>query len=153
MNRPIPDADLEAELRRLRPRGPADDLRDRLAVALAGPAPAGNRRAAWLAERLAWAAAGAVAAALALTVLPSGGPRPGTLDAAASGALAQGTGAAPAEVSEAAVAWADDGVKFLDDRTPARVLRRLVVERHRAADGPELRVPREDVIVLPVAFQ
>jgi hypothetical protein len=43
---------------------------------------------------------------------------------------------------------------FLDDTTPARILRRMVVERHRAPDGrAELRVPRADVILLPVAFQ
>lgn len=56
-------------------------------------------------------------------------------------------------VSEEMVTWADGGVRFLDDRTPARILRRLAIERHQPAVGPEFRMPREDVILLPVALQ
>lgn len=59
----------------------------------------------------------------------------------------------PATVTEEMVTWADGGVRFLDDRTPARILRRLAIERHRPAAGPEFRMPREDVILLPVALQ
>lgn len=59
----------------------------------------------------------------------------------------------PATVSEEMVTWADGGVRFLDDRTPARILRRLAIERHRPAAGPEFRMPREDIILLPVALQ
>jgi hypothetical protein len=50
------------------------------------------------------------------------------------------------------VTWADGGVRFLDDRTPARILRRLAIERHRPAVGQEFRMPREDIILLPVAL-
>lgn len=60
---------------------------------------------------------------------------------------------APATVTEEMVTWADGGVRFLDDRTPARILRRLAIERHRPAVGQEFRMPREDVILLPVALQ
>ena len=56
-------------------------------------------------------------------------------------------------VTEEMVTWADGGVRFLADRTPARILRRLAIERHRPAMGPEFRMPREDVILLPVALQ
>jgi hypothetical protein len=56
-------------------------------------------------------------------------------------------------VSEEMVTWADGGVRFLADRTPARILRRLAIERRRPAVGPEFRMPREDVILLPVALQ
>lgn len=59
----------------------------------------------------------------------------------------------PATVTEEMVTWADGGVRFLDDRTPARILRRLAIERHRPAAGPEFRMPREDIIFLPVALQ
>jgi hypothetical protein len=57
-------------------------------------------------------------------------------------------------LSEETSRWADEGVRFLDDTTPARILRRMVVERHLAPNGQtEVRVPRADVILLPVAFQ
>ena len=59
----------------------------------------------------------------------------------------------PVAVTEELVAWADGGVRFLDDRTPARILRRLAIERHRPAVGPEFRMPREDVVLMPVALQ
>jgi hypothetical protein len=59
----------------------------------------------------------------------------------------------PVAVSEEMVTWADGGVRFLDDRTPARILRRLAIERHQPAVGPDFRMPREDVILLPVALQ
>jgi hypothetical protein len=55
-------------------------------------------------------------------------------------------------VTEEMVTWADGGVRFLDDRTPARILRRLAIERHRPAVGQEFRMPREDIILLPVAL-
>jgi hypothetical protein len=57
------------------------------------------------------------------------------------------------KVVEEMVTWADGGVRFLDDRTPARILRRLAIERHRPAVGPEFHVPREDIVLLPVALQ
>ena len=49
---------------------------------------------------------------------------------------------------------ADEGIRFVDELTPARVLRRKVIERHLAGDGAaEVQVPREDVIFLPVALR
>ena len=121
-------------------------------------------------ERLAWAAGGALAATVVLG-LPVGGPeRPAApapvVEAEPAAVVAADQPAeppaAPARpllparplVSEEPSRWADEGVRFLDDTTPARVLRRMVVERHRAPSGQaEVRVPRADVILLPVAFQ
>jgi hypothetical protein len=58
------------------------------------------------------------------------------------------------QVRDEPVSWSDEGIRFVDDFTPARVLRRTVIERHMAGDGAaEVRVPREDVILLPVALR
>lgn len=111
-------------------------------------------------ERLAWAVGGAVAASLMLG-LPAGdagrevaSERPAEADPAAIVAAERPAEPAVPLRFEQAGRWADEGVRFLDDTTPARILRRMVVERHRAPGGQaEVRVPRADVILLPVAFQ
>lgn len=141
------ESDLEHELRGLRPARPSASLEGRVAVAL--PADRSARRPwnRWLTERLLWAAGGAVAAWLIAPWF--------------SAPLAP-TGAAPASpppaalprVTEEPFAWSDEGVQLVDGDTPARMLRRLVVERHQSPDGSaEVRVPREDVILLPVAIR
>lgn len=169
---------LEQELVALEPAPPAPGLRERIAAELAASTTP-TRGADWPAargqavrvviERLVWAVGGALAATVILG-LPAGdvGPAaPGPIvvaDAAAGGAARRPMEptAAPIQpasptgplLSEQTSRWADEGVRFLDDTTPARVLRRMVVERHRSADGrAEVRVPRADVILLPVAFQ
>ena len=180
MTRPTDeDAMIEALLTALAPAAPSAALRRQVAAALAAPAGTTPSSLRWLGERLLWAcggAAGAVAAALVLApslspraALPSGAApeaAPATPQAAVP-ALAAAPGAsaeqpastdqppapAPATVTEEMVTWADGGVRFLADRTPARILRRLAIERHRPAAGPEFRMPREDVILLPVALQ
>jgi hypothetical protein len=50
--------------------------------------------------------------------------------------------------------WTDEGIRFIDDHTPARVVRRKVIERRMAGDGSaEVCVPREDFIFLPGALR
>ncbi len=165
------DAAFEAELAALAPAAPTAGLRGRIAEALAAapatrptplampavrPAPA--RR---LAERLLWAcggaAVGAIAASVAFMLAPGLTPRSIAPRSVALASPAPVVAAPvvqpPVEVAEESVAWADAGVQFIDDRTPARVLRRVAVERHRPAGGAEYRVPREDVILVPVALQ
>ena len=129
------DAAFEAELAALAPADPSSALRARVAEALAlAPTrrPTTGRR---LAERLLWACGGAAVGAFAASAAAAPAVQP------------------PIDVTEESVAWADAGVQFIDDRTPARVLRRVAVERHRPAGGAEYHVPREDVILVPVALQ
>ena len=180
MTRPTDeDAVIEAMLAALAPAAPSADLRRQVAAALAAPSVARPSSLQWLGERLLWACGGAAGAlAASLVFAPSLPPREGPPAAAAPPAapapvqvavpaLAAASVAdadqvaatdqppvpAPATVTEEMVTWADGGVRFLDDRTPARILRRLAIERHRPAVGPEFRMPREDVILLPVALQ
>lgn len=172
MNRSTdPDAAFEAELAALAPAAPSADLRRRVSEALsAAPAarptlsampavrPATSRR---LAERMLWAcggaAVGAIAASVAFMLAPGLAPRSLALRSVALASPARVVAAPavppPVEVAEESVAWADAGVQFIDDHTPARILRRVAVERHRLAAGGEYRVPREDVILVPVALQ
>lgn len=143
------DPEFETHLRGFRPAAPSASLAGRIAAALPSAAPPRVSWAAWLAERLFWSAAGAAAAWLLLARVswspPSGSPP--------SAPVAAPAVAAP-RVSEEPMAWSDDGVHFIDGRVPARLLRRIVLERHQSADGlAEVRVPREDVIVLPVALR
>lgn len=159
MDRPTDrDAAIEARLAALVPAAPSAALKSRVAAALAA-APARPAAVRWLAERLLWAGAGAVAASLALTLAPAVAPPvapPAATAADRTGPAAAEPVAAtepPVEVAEEAVAWADAGIQFLDDQTPARILRRVAVERHRPAGGAEYRVPREDVILMPVALR
>jgi hypothetical protein len=166
------DAEFEADLAALVPAAPSADLRRRIAEALDAapavrPAPSAAPRppmGRWLAERLLWACAGAGAGALAASVAFSLRPAAAVAsgDAAAPPLAAAtplgparplGEGGPPVPVGEEAVAWADGGVQFLDDRTPARVLRRVAIERYRPVGGAEYSVPREDVILLPVALR
>lgn len=159
---------LAADLASLRPAPAGNDLRARIAAELAGMPSAGRpARASGLwrgaAERLAWAAVGAVAASLVLLLSrgktvpeqPAVVPEPVAVAVnIAEPAADPGQPLHPLRVSEHPVAWSDEGIRFLDGVTPARILRRRVVERHLAEDGrAEVRVPREDVIFLPVALR
>ncbi|MFM9058257.1 MAG: hypothetical protein ACKOSQ_03865 [Planctomycetaceae bacterium] len=177
MNRPTDrDAAFEAKLAALAPAAPSADLRGRVAEALA-PAPAARSTpsarpairpttARRLADRLLWACGGAAVGAIAASVafvLPPGlaprslAPRSVALGSPAPAATVPAATVPevqpPVEVAEESVAWADAGVQFIDDRTPARVFRRVAVERHRPVGGVEYHVPREDVILMPVALQ
>lgn len=158
MTRPNDEDDaLEAMLAAVAPAAPSADLRRQVAAALAAPSGATPSSLRWLGERLLWACGGAAAAvAASLVFAPSLTPRegpPADAGTTAAAATVPASAPAPVAVSEEMVTWADVGVRFLDDRTPARVLRRLAIERHRPAVGPEFRMPREDVILLPVALQ
>lgn len=153
MTRPTdPDHSLEEQLAALAPAAPSAQLRQRVARAVAAPA-ALPARGRWLAERLLWAcggaAAGALAASLAFVVRPAAVEKPGA--AAAEPAVAVAMAESPVEVTEEEVAWTDAGVQYVNDRTPARVLRRVAIERHRPKSGAEYRVSREDIVLLPVS--
>jgi len=158
------DERLSAQLAGLRPVQPRADLRSRIAATLAAEAGdaeavASRQRLGAIGERLAWAAAGAVAASLAFLV--AGAANVGREQSAAATAagrrLVEPAVTASVEtpsVHDEPVGWSDEGIRFVDAFTPARVLRRKVIERHVAGNGAaEVRVPREDVFLLPVALR
>ena len=180
------------DLARLRPAAPRLALRERIAADLAAPlsreatssvrSPTPTPRGlGWLAERMLWAAGGAIAAAVPLLLQPRplpAGPLPADtnrpavavdqaeaaprgaqspdMPAAAPMAIAaaepQGV-AAQEPIAEESLAWSDDGVQFIDGQIPARVIRHWVLERFSGADGVGLVRPREDVFVVPVALR
>ena len=180
------------DLARLRPAAPRLALRERIAADLAAPlsreatssvrSPTPTPRGlGWLAERMLWAAGGAIAAAVPLLLQPRplpAGPLPADtnrpavavdqaeaaprgaqspdMPAAAPMAIAaaepQGV-AAQEPIAEESLAWSDDGVQFIDGQIPARVIRHWVLERFSGADGDGLVRPREDVFVVPVALR
>jgi hypothetical protein len=181
------------DLARLRPAVPSQTLRERIAADLAAPlsreatssarspTPA-PRSFAWLAERMLWAAGGAIAAAVPFLLQPRPLPAETNRPAAAvdqgqvapRGAEAPdpSSGAPPViaaepqaiaaqpqaiagqgPIAEESLAWSDDGVQFIDGQIPARVIRHWVLERFPGADGNGLVRPREDVFVVPVALR
>lgn len=156
------DERLSAQLAGLRPVAPGSDVRSRIAAALTAVergdcfTPARRRQFGSVLERLAWAAGGAVAAALAFLLAGAApaGREPAAAVTVAAIAPAEPAAARPARIREEPVRWSDEGIRFVDEFTPARILRRTVIERHMADDGAaEVRVPREDVIFLPVALR
>jgi len=150
------DTELEDELRALRPAAPAPELRNRIAEALEpraafAPPPMLTPSAfsRWV-ERLIWAGAGA--AACAMVFMATGMHRPVAVHVAHGAEPKNGVASSAPHVSEEPLAWTDEGVQFIGNQIPARLLRRIAVERHVSDDGIEVQVPREDVILLPVAL-
>ena len=172
------------DLARLRPAAASVALRERIAADLAAPlsrettftarspTPA-PRGLGWLAERMLWAAGGAIAAAVLLLLQPRplpAGPLPADTnrpavavdqaEAAPPGARETDMPAAALQdvaaqepIAEESLAWSDDGVQFIDGQIPARVIRHWVLERFSGANGDGLVRPREDVFVVPVALR
>lgn len=141
MNEP----EFENQLRGLRPASPSTSLKGRIAAALPEPKAARSLWAAWLGERMIWTAGGAVATWLLLIQFA---PPPIPSDTKINSPVAL----AP-RVSEEPAAWLDGGVQLIGGKTPARLLHRQVIERRQSDDGRSLiQVPREDVILLPVAL-
>ncbi len=139
------DSEFENHLRGLRPASPSMSLEGRIAAALPQPKSRQSTWAAWLGERLLWTAGGAVAACLLLMQFVS-------VPVKRSTPAASPVASAP-RVSEQPAAWLDGGVQLIGGKTPARLLHRQVIERRQSADGSYVvQVPREDVILLPVAL-
>ena len=155
------DERLSAQLAGLRPVQPGPELRARIAAELARaprePVASSPRRPlAAIGERLAWAAGGAAAASLAFLLAGAvpAGREPAAVATVAATGPAEPVAVRSAQIREEPVRWSDEGIRFVDEFTPARVLRRSVIERHMADDGAaEVQVPREDVIFLPVALR
>ncbi len=159
------------DLARLRPAAPRLALRERIAADLAAPLSmvttssarsptTAPRSFTWLAERMLWAAGGAIAAAVPFLLQPRplpAGPLPAETNRPAvavdQAAAAPQAIAAQGPIAEESLAWSDDGVQFIDGQIPARVIRHWVLERFPGADGEGLVRPREDVFVVPVALR
>ena len=148
------ETDLENELRSLRPAAPSPELARGIAASLEPRVETHllqDRRPSWFAwwvERLMWAGAGATAAVVALAMSHQAAPK--TANAVAK---QDAPPAMAAHASEEPLAWTDEGVRFIGNQIPAHLLRRVTLERRVAEDGTEVQVPREDVIVLPVALR
>jgi hypothetical protein len=165
------ESDFEKELRALRPAPPAAALEEKIAAELrvaqtlvVAPSRAVSVPAVGIVTRrgnpwfgllrgLGWAAAGAAAAVLVLTMRePSAAPEKNAL--VADVALSEEPDASSEEFIEAA----DDGVVFDADAAPQRQMRLTYFERHtwtNPATGAviEFEIPREDIVWMPVAMQ
>ncbi|MEQ1862856.1 MAG: hypothetical protein ABMA13_23285 [Chthoniobacteraceae bacterium] len=155
------ESEFENQLRALTPAAPSPDLGRRIAAAMipsrtpAAGVVAQPRRSAWadLMRGLLWASCGAAAAALILL-----SRTPETTPAPASVAAAVPPAAASETVSEL-IATADDGLVFDEDSDePQRQMRFTYLERHvwtnpQTGAVIEFEVPREDIVLMPVAMQ
>lgn len=152
------------DLARLRPAAPSLALRERIAADLAAPLGAETTLSArsptpaprtftWLAERMLWAAGGAIVAAVPFLLQPRPLPAETQVIAAAPQAIVAQEPIAQEPIAEESLAWSDDGVQFIDGQIPARVIRHWVLERFPGADGDGPVRPREDVFVVPVALR
>lgn len=176
---PMPEAMLVDDLARLRPEPPSAGCRARVAAELAGTPPrvalaSSVRPLVWFAERLLWAAGGAVAASVVAgvaptwssgTAVPTSAERHPTVAGVPATALVaddrpvDATPADPAAVpsaeplAEESLAWSDEGVRYLADGFPARIYRHWVLERRPDPSGRESLLPREDVFVVPVSLR
>jgi negative regulator of sigma E activity len=175
------ESDFELELRALQPSAPSADLAERIArdlqmelpvaandaivpvqPARAVPVPAAGivprpRRAPWAWLRgLGWACAGA-AAVLAIVVLMQTPPRT-THPEPSTPVLASTPEFQPAEATSELVDAEDQGFVYGEDQTAQRQIRLVYKERHswtNPATGAvlEFEVPREDIVLMPVAMQ
>jgi hypothetical protein len=159
MNEP----ELENELRSLRPIAPSPDLEDRIAADLAArrvPASgvlarpiAARPIAGWL-RSLGWAAAGA-AALIALAMYWQEADRPAPPLAAEEEEAGEFV---PAESERELIDADDSGIRYVDGEGPVREMRFRSLERYAWVNPEtgarvEVEVPREDVVLLPVAMQ
>lgn len=144
-----------------RPIEPGSRMRSRIAAQLAMQShdsfqDTSRRTLAACGERLIWATGGAPAASLAFLIAgaaPSGREQPVVATVHDISLMPPAAASSP-QVREEAIGWTDEGIRFMNTSTPTRVVRRKVIERHLAADGiAEVRVPREDMILLPVALR
>lgn len=170
------ESEFEAELRALRPAAPAPALEKRIAAELpaqtravaatrtvahppaAGFVPPAGKEPMLLAvlRRLLWAGAGAVAAVAVMAYHAS--QQPPDFVGLGSG-LAESTSSqtVPTATVSELIDSTDEGLIY-DQDTPARQMRLTYLERHvwtnpQTGAVIEFEVPREDVVLMPVAMQ
>lgn len=169
------EPDLEKELRTLRPASPSTRLEDRIArdlgpkemliveprtvaVATSGVLVRKEEQGFWMPwlRGLGWALAGAVAAVAIVWTLH----RTQELSPSTSATLAEASDEnfLPAE-SEREILEADEsGILYAEGEEPMRQVRFLSIERYawtnpESGARVEVEVPREDIVLMPVAMQ
>jgi hypothetical protein len=157
------ESDFERELRELRPVAPSPTLGDRIAremsVQAIATVEAEVQRSPWgrVFSGLGWAVAGAAATIAALAATDSfnqrsvPAPAPAIAETAKSELESVG-------VTRELIAAEDGGFVSDDTQEPTRLVRYTTLERHTWTDpatGAQLQVevPREDMILMPVAMQ
>ena len=168
------ESDFEKELRALEPIAPSAALESRIDAQLPSRHALATveaqatiirrgRRAAdegWITRLLpglGWAFAGAAAAlTIASSVQSFDKPARTTLPAEALTAIEPDF--EPEGISREMVSAEDDGVVYADEQEPARLVRYNSLERHlwiHPVTGArlEIEIPREDVVLMPVAMQ
>lgn len=170
------ESEFESELRALRPTAPSPALEKRIAAELpahtlavaparivghpptAGVVPHAGKEPVLLAlfRRLLWAGAGAaVATVILLGRAPE--PAPAAKPTAAVQQEKFNVAETPAATASELVESIDEGLIY-DQDTPARQMRLTYLDRHvwtnpQTGAVIEFEVPREDVVLMPVAMQ
>jgi len=157
------ESDFERELRALRAVTPSTALGDRIAREMSVPAAATTEadvpRSPWLRvfTGLGWAVAGAAATIATLAATDAfrthSVPTPPTASTEAVKSEFE-----PVGVTRELIAAEDGGFVSDDTQEPTRLVRYTTLERHTWTDpatGAQLQVevPREDMILMPVAMQ
>ena len=160
------ESDFENQLRTLRPIAPSLALEESIARTLASHRAVVIHRSETAMERpglferifpgLRWAFAGAAAALAVISAIHHFDP-PATLPAAPAVAVAE-PDFEPVEVTRALVTTEDGGVVYENEDEPARLVRYTTLERHvwtHPVTGArlEVEVPREDLVLVPIAMQ
>ena len=174
------ESHFESELRRLRPGAPSPQMAERIAGELSADrdnfnltvrAPERLERVldagvvnprpphplfSWL-RGLGWATAGACAALLAMRGTEFFSPRPTAANSLPTPLIATAE-FQPKTSSRELLEARDEGLLYDDEQAPQRQLRLTFLERHtwtNPATGAVLHfeVPREDVVLTPVAMQ
>lgn len=169
------ESDFENELRTLRPVTPSAALEAKIAreistshvIAVSATSGTLARRAEYrtaepgmfsrMATAFGWALAGAVGA-VAVAWLAGSFDKPRQVAAPAGTVAAVEPDFEPAGVTRELIAAEDGGVIYDDDQEPTRVLRYTILEHHlwsHPVTGArlEVEVPREDIVLMPVAMQ
>ena len=148
------NTDFENQLRALRPVAPSQALERRIAAELSTPSSGLVKMEreswfGWLFPRLGWATAGAVVA-LGITAITRTEPAAITVPIASAPAVVEQRSA---EILNAN----DEGLTVDRDQGVARLVRLSSIERRAWVDatGAEMivEVPREELVLVPVAYQ
>lgn len=162
------ESDLEKELRSLLPKGPSPQLAERIAAELNSPAPAVSQPAAGAISRPAkpgygfflkrgvlFALAGCALLAVAFWLSPPSKKPSGKPGQSAAVAALRET---PDESVDELISAIDEGLVYDEGNEPQRQVRIEYIERHTWTNPQtgaviEFEVPREDIVLMPVAMQ